>query len=217
MTAARHIATAVTQPVYPSLPTCLKCVAAMGRITQLHVMLLSQPVGNKEASPSGSDTRVQVRHSVPQPVLLWQLFHFSICFPLDEEGSKICELGLRSPTSEGVHKTEKGKEKKTSSKIYSWLGSRLTYHRVWNVVRDSKMSRRMRRGPLAWPAGFRETGSEIYVFQSISMCGRRQKTTHLGNGRRFFEAVFCILFRTNSLIFYCQYIFYKDGQIANRS
>ena len=37
----------------------------------------------------------------------------------------------------------------------------------------------------------------MHVLQSISMCGHRQKVTYLGNGRRFFEAVFRISFRTN--------------------
>ena len=35
----------------------------------------------------------------------------------------------------------------------------------------SKMSRQIRKGPLARPAGFRETGNEMHILQSISKCG----------------------------------------------
>ena len=43
-----------------------------------------------------------------------------------------------------------------------------------NIYVKLYMSRQMREGPLAWPAGFRETGNHVHVLQSISMRGHRQ-------------------------------------------
>ena len=70
----------------------------------------------------------------------------------------------------------------------------LSYTRLWIVFTSNRKGiqhHQMINRPLARPAGFRETGNDTHVLQSISMCGHRRKMTHLGNGRRFFEADFC--------------------------
>ena len=52
------------------------------------------------------------------------------------------------------------------------------------------------RRPFARPVGFRETGDQVRVVQSFSVCGHRHKMTYLGRGRRFSEVVFRFFFKT---------------------
>ena len=84
----------------------------------------------------------------------------------------------------------------------SWLfhlfrlhGERCFVHWLQSLM----LSRLMRNGPRARRASFRKTGNQTHVLHSFSVCCHQQRVTYLGNGRSF-EAVFCILFKTNSFL-----------------
>ena len=60
------------------------------------------------------------------------------------------------------------------------------------------LSRHVRIGPSARPAGFWETGSQMHVLQSFLVCGHRQKMTSWELEKILWSTFFCILFVTNS-------------------